>query len=502
MKRTLTVLMAIFALTALPACSDDGTGGGGASDCPAGQAPHPTTGRCVSTQTPGTDAGGHSDAGNQDSDTNGGGGGGDRSEIENDPWGDYDNDGVPNILDNCPTVPNPDQEDSDGDGVGDACDNCPDVYNPDQQDSNGNGIGDACETTPQGDICETQEGEFTKVDPNIYLVLDKSGSMAWDDRMVDAKNALDAMADELADHVRFGMLIYPEGRGNSCSRAGEEILPIDSHTAAEIKDSYAGVRPNGGTPTGGALKQVRELNLYSTDGDEHDDVRPKVVVLITDGDPNDSCGNQRFAVQETAALYDDGDGIEVHIVGFSPGAEDSKLQELAVAGGTGQFTRANSAQALIDTLRDISDNVISCTYVLDDTPEDPNRVWVEINGNGVDKDPVNGFEYNESTNTVVLHGDSCDTLQGLPADAQNPLKISLGCAGECDVNNPNARCEQCTLTGDSCESNSDCCSEFCNEGVCQDPCRPDGTACTESSQCCGASSCEMSSSGKSVCTSG
>lgn len=34
---------------------------------------------------------------------------------------DIDNDGVPDILDNCPSVPN-DQQDDDGDGVGDACD--------------------------------------------------------------------------------------------------------------------------------------------------------------------------------------------------------------------------------------------------------------------------------------------------------------------------------------------------------------------------------------------
>ena len=34
---------------------------------------------------------------------------------------DSDKDGVPDIIDNCPTVPNPDQQDSVGDGIGDAC---------------------------------------------------------------------------------------------------------------------------------------------------------------------------------------------------------------------------------------------------------------------------------------------------------------------------------------------------------------------------------------------
>lgn len=42
-----------------------------------------------------------------------------------DPAADADGDGVPDILDNCPLTPNPDQADADGDGFGDACDAFP-----------------------------------------------------------------------------------------------------------------------------------------------------------------------------------------------------------------------------------------------------------------------------------------------------------------------------------------------------------------------------------------
>src|SRR5690554_395133 len=100
---------------------------------------------------------------------------------------DDDGDGTPNALDNCPDVSNPDQLDSDGDGIGDACDNCPFAANVDQTATAGNPMGDnglmmgdACAPTPgQIAICEEQTTEFERLDPNVYVVLDLSGSMAW-----------------------------------------------------------------------------------------------------------------------------------------------------------------------------------------------------------------------------------------------------------------------------------------------------------------------------------
>jgi hypothetical protein len=101
---------------------------------------------------------------------------------------DRDEDGVPDVCDNCPNDPNPDQTDADSDGFGNACDRCPDdpandlegdglcddadpcpldaandadgdgicesndncplVANPDQLDSDGDERGDACEDKP------------------------------------------------------------------------------------------------------------------------------------------------------------------------------------------------------------------------------------------------------------------------------------------------------------------------------------------------------------------
>ena len=61
---------------------------------------------------------------------------------------DFDSDGINDIVDNCPTTPNPDQNDADGDGVGDACDNCPSTFNQDQENTDSDNIGDACDHCP------------------------------------------------------------------------------------------------------------------------------------------------------------------------------------------------------------------------------------------------------------------------------------------------------------------------------------------------------------------
>lgn len=67
--------------------------------------------------------------------------------------GDADCDGICQDDDNCPGVPNTDQNDGDNDLVGDACDNCPGTYNPGQEDAEPDGVGDICDTNDDNDCC-------------------------------------------------------------------------------------------------------------------------------------------------------------------------------------------------------------------------------------------------------------------------------------------------------------------------------------------------------------
>ena len=84
---------------------------------------------------------------------------------------DDDLDGVLNSEDNCPFAQNVDQADADGDARGDACDNCLATENFDQSDVDYDLVGDACDNCPYhapgdqtdsdgdgtGDICEDSD---------------------------------------------------------------------------------------------------------------------------------------------------------------------------------------------------------------------------------------------------------------------------------------------------------------------------------------------------------
>jgi hypothetical protein len=97
---------------------------------------------------------------------------------------DEDHDGVPDSIDNCPTVANADQVDGDGDKVGDVCDNCSAVSNPDQADLDGDKIGDVCDTDIDGD----QLPNYLDPNPNkadaVYYYTATAGLQAADFNVV------------------------------------------------------------------------------------------------------------------------------------------------------------------------------------------------------------------------------------------------------------------------------------------------------------------------------
>lgn len=464
-------------------------------DCPTGQSFNPISGECQQDAVgPGPKEEGF---------------------VSDDPWNEEDGDGTPDRFDNCPYVANPDQADADNDGIGDACDNCVQVANPAQTDSTGTGAGDACSQTPVGEICGNQMANFAVLKPNIYILFDKSGSMGEWYNCIDpnttgccdgcttelcclrgcclqhsspfpiaqAKSGLDAVADALAAEVRFGFAAYPlpfNPDNLSCNTT--ELLPMGEHTAAQVKASYANLQPEGGTPTGTSLREIREQGYASDANDPQDAGRAKAVILITDGEPN-ACEDENPSVLEAQRLAQG--GASVYVIGFASEANEQTLNDIAQAGGTDnpndpnrRFYVAENTQELVDVISEISSAIVSCSYLLEPKPQDTNKIWVKLNGAYLPRD---GYSYESSTGTLHLSGPTCDELKAADAAATS-LEIVLGCPTACD---PTKFWGCCIDGGDSCTQDSDCCFSDCLNGSCNEPCRPTGVTCEADDQCCG-----------------
>jgi hypothetical protein len=120
------------------------------------------------------------------------------------PCTDTDEDGICDPVDNCLTVPNPNQADSDGDGVGNVCDNCPNTSNANQADSDNDGTGDACECTDTDadGICDPVDNCLTVPNAN-QADSDGDGVGNACDNCTNVSNANQADSDD-------------DGVGNAC----------------------------------------------------------------------------------------------------------------------------------------------------------------------------------------------------------------------------------------------------------------------------------------------
>ncbi len=319
--------------------------------------------------------------------------------------------------------------------------------------------------------CEKRSNFLVVRRPNILFLLDTSSSMEGEP-MNQAKAALDEMAATVAEDVRVGIGGFPVHQG--CT--SERLLQVGDHDEEAIEMSYSGLTAGGGTPTGRALKFVREGSWLVDDEDPADDERRKAVVLITDGEPNDSeiCDPADEASAEAANLADQ--GSPVYVVGFRAEGDPDVLDAIAEAGGTEapgehRFYETSDTGGLTAALTGIADGSVSCSFDLDPAPPRGASVNVTVGGEQVPSDREDGYRFDQESGDVEVTGEWCQTLQERGRGGTT-LEIDVGCP-------------TCSLAGESCESDDDCCDEQCENGTCVERCQANGEQCTADSDCCG-----------------
>jgi hypothetical protein len=352
-----------------------------------------------------------------------------------------------------------------------------------------------------GPRCDAYQVRTREDRANLYIVLDRSTSMAANDegttsRMERALLGMDAIAQSHANRARLGFSTYPcsppgtntdaqinhtpsatwaalpANQQNECLDLNVELLTMGQHTIGDVMASYqnagagvcdwnaarteihdnAGVSiatydlgfeddGHNGTPTGAALYKVLNDNLtcdQSITGTIPCSQQQKNVVLITDGAPcrcgdGYSCSSIPTNTQATATAAQTlrAQNISTYVVGFA-GVLPSYLDVMALAGGTDLASGGPGPLEADDpvTLASAFDSIVAsvqCSMHLDNAPNPllPNETLVTVDGVAVPANGTNGYTYNSQTQTIYLHGTSCQQL----VDNDAAFAVWMGCEG-------------------------------------------------------------------------
>jgi hypothetical protein len=338
-------------------------------------------------------------------------------------------------------------------------------------------------TSPLGDSAcatATYDGERTPLD--MHIVFDRSGSM--DAATGSGQTLWEATKQAFLQFINspdtagigVGLELFPPGTGSGancfggvppncppgcmpfatlCVPAGDEGCLVNDYlppivviqqlpgVAGQLTNALNGTSPGGGTPTRPAMEAAAQaVTAYAK---QHVD-RKAIIVLATDGNPND-CNSDIASVAAIAAgAAAATPPVVTFVIGINnSGVNVAGLHQIAQAGGTGQaliVDPANAGAEFLNAMLQIQGQALGCTFAMP-TPApgetiNPNEinVWYtpgsgteeiiyKVNG-AADCDPnTGGWYYNDPVNPteIILCPKSCDAIGG----TQGKIRIELGC---------------------------------------------------------------------------
>lgn len=316
-------------------------------------------------------------------------------------------------------------------------------------------------------LCVPSPIAATKDAPNLYFVLDHSGSMAWDGKWETVRSVVSDLMMSMGPNARFGAAMFPTSADGWCG-AGAEVMPVrlgDSAGRASTALLHATTAtPYGGTSTAGTLAALFP-KLDALEGSTF-------VILATDGGANcnaslscdveectanidsvsfrcqpnqrPNCCAQRgvsgpaACLDTAAAIAAAGQLLEANIptyvVGISGSSNyEDQLTQIARAGGTARaeaphYYRVDDTdvQALEDALTQVVADILqSCQLTLSRAPMDATTLRVRQGDLGIAADSTNGWSL--SGRRLRLNGSACHLW--LAAGGRG-LQVTEGCPSE------------------------------------------------------------------------
>jgi hypothetical protein len=306
---------------------------------------------------------------------------------------------------------------------------------------------------PPGSDAATCKGTEIPLDvnaPNLYFVLDASGSMQEQSKWTNVQAVVAQLITQLGPRARFGAAIFPAPLTNECT-TGVEVMPVqlgDSQGAtAKTFMAATSITPVGGTPTAATIEALLpELSAFP---------QATFAILATDGGPNcdaalacsaDQCTSNMDGAQgcpaggppnccdpatgtgglgcldgaRTAQAVSDlrAAGVETFVLGI-PGSAPyaAVLDQLATAGGTARpseplYYRVDTADtnALGAAFAQIAAQITaSCTFILKHAAQQAGDVNVYVGGTLIPRDGPDGWSL--SGRRLTLEGATCASLE-------------------------------------------------------------------------------------------
>lgn len=318
----------------------------------------------------------------------------------------------------------------------------------------GAGIGaGGSSVVPLGDACAASSQRAAGVPLDIYALLDVSGSMIdnGSTKWADVKAAMKAFVQAPASKgIGIGVQYFPHGSdecsASSYSTPAVQIAPLPGNAQPIINSMNANTpQAHAHTPT---LWAEEGAIIYAKRWKTQHPTHVVVVLLATDGDPNDCTGNTVSTV-ETAAKngFTGTPSIKTFVIGV--GSSLTNLNGIAKFGGTQQAyivdTGSNTTQQFTNALNAIRGAAsLPCTYQIPAPPTGQqlnlNEVNVQFTASSGGQPqlypqviqasqcgPSGGWYYDNPTSPqyIKLCPTTCQTVS---ADPQGQVNVLLGCS--------------------------------------------------------------------------
>ncbi|MET0793827.1 MAG: vWA domain-containing protein [Polyangiaceae bacterium] len=236
-------------------------------------------------------------------------------------------------------------------------------------DGGSDGTGD---DDPDMTTCAANAQQVALVPLDMGLSVDTSYSMDFDDKWPQVRDALNVFAKN-PNYKNMGVALqfFPVRQQCNVDQYGQPIVPMEVLPGVQpaLTSAVEAQRMSGGTP----LVQVMEgmVGYMRSWAKTHTDRKP-VLVLATDGIPDDTCSASNIdpansldnALLLAKQSFEGKPSIPVFVIGV--GEELTALNAIAKAGGTKSAaviaTTGNVTEAFLEALDGIRRSALSCNY--------------------------------------------------------------------------------------------------------------------------------------------